>query len=221
MLMAGNTLSEKRAVWSADQMLAWYLVKRPLEWRAWPEDMLRELPRAQLELRQELGDKKRKAWGIRPGSQGSMEQISDKLFRLEFPVVVDPGGYLRTLHPRDQPKFREFKDGYGVPEWRAVEFDSGETALPGRSIVPFHSGGPGRPTAIDVVIAEGKRRIEAGEVTPTPKGLTKFAEALCGWWEAERLTYTPVAPSAGVSTICNGLRELWRSKLPPQPPPDR
>jgi hypothetical protein len=90
-----------------------------------------------------------------------------------------------------------------------------------QTIVPFRSGGPGRPTAIDVVVAEGKRRIEAGEVTPTPKGLTKFATTLHEWWEAKRQTYAPIAPSAGVTTICNGLREFWNSKLPPQTPPDR
>jgi hypothetical protein len=112
--------------WSADQMLAWHLVKQPLKWRDWTEEMHREMPRAQLELKKELGDEKRKAWGIRPGSI-EPEQISGKLFRssAEFAaiVVVDPGGYLAPLDPRDQQAFQEFKDKYNVPEWRDIEFD--------------------------------------------------------------------------------------------------
>ena len=107
-------------------MLAWHLVKQPLKWRDWTEEMHREMPRAQLELRKELGDEKRKAWGIRPGSI-EPEQISGKLFRssAEFAaiVVVDPGGYLAPLDPRDQQAFQEFKDKYNVPEWRDIEFD--------------------------------------------------------------------------------------------------
>ena len=107
-------------------MLAWHLVKQPLKWREWTEEMHREMPRAQLELRKELGDDKRKAWGIRPGSI-EPEQISGKLFRssAEFAaiVVVDPGGYLTPLDPRDQQAFQEFKDKYNVPEWRDIEFD--------------------------------------------------------------------------------------------------
>jgi hypothetical protein len=90
-----------------------------------------------------------------------------------------------------------------------------------QTIVPFRSGGQGRPTAVDTVIAEGKRRIEMGEVTPMRNGLTKFATTLRDWWKVERQTYTPIAPSIGVTTICNGLRDLWNSKLPPQTPLDR
>src|SRR5262245_146476 len=109
--------------WSADQMLAWHLVTQPLTWRDWTEEMHREMPRAQLELRKELGDEKRKAWGIRPGSI-EPEQISAKLFRSSAViVVVDPGGYLRPLHLRDQQAFQEFKDEYKVPEFRDIEFD--------------------------------------------------------------------------------------------------
>jgi hypothetical protein len=110
--------------WSADQMLAWHLVKQPLKWRDWTEEMHREMPRAQLELRKELGDEKRKAWGIRPGSI-EPEQISARLFRssTEFTVivVVDPGGYLAPT--RDQRAFQKFKDKYKVPEYCDIEFD--------------------------------------------------------------------------------------------------
>jgi hypothetical protein len=109
--------------WLADQMLAWHLVKQPLKWKDWTEEMHRELPRAQLELSKELGGEKRKAWGIRPGSI-EPEQISAKLFRSSAVIVViDPGGHLRPLHPRDQQVFQKFKDEYKVPEWRDIEFD--------------------------------------------------------------------------------------------------
>ena len=81
--MADDTLLEKvhadDAVWSADRMLALILVKQPLEWRDWSAEMYRELPRAQLELMKELGNRERIAWGVRPGAR---DQIPEKLFRL-------------------------------------------------------------------------------------------------------------------------------------------
>src|SRR5258705_12276971 len=131
MPMVNDSILEKAdAVWSANQMLAWHLARQPLPWRNWSADMYRELPRAQLALSKELGGKKRIARGTRPGSQGASEPIPDKLFRLGFPVVVDPTGYLRTLHPRDQHKFEEFKIKYRIPEWSGIEFDSDETSTP-------------------------------------------------------------------------------------------
>jgi hypothetical protein len=89
-----------------------------------------------------------------------------------------------------------------------------------QTIVPFRSGGPGRPTAIETVVAEGKRRIEASEVIPRSRGLTKFATTLHQWWEAERQLYNPIAPSVGVSTISNALRKFWNNKPRPQTSPD-
>ena len=85
-----------------------------------------EMPRAQLELRKELGDEKRKAWGIRPGSierGADIWQIISLFGGICGDLVVDPGGCLAPLDPRDQQAFQEFKDKYNVPEWRDIEFD--------------------------------------------------------------------------------------------------
>jgi hypothetical protein len=136
--MAGDTLLEKAhaddAVWSADQTLAWILVGQPLRWPNWSAEMCRELLRAQLQLMKELGAKERIAWGVTPGAR---DQIPEKIFRLDFPVVVDPGGYLRTLHPRDQQRFQEFRDEHGIPEWR-VEFDA-EVVTPATALTSLQS----------------------------------------------------------------------------------
>jgi hypothetical protein len=41
---------------------------------------------------------------------------------------------------------------------------------------PFRTGAAGRPTAIEYIEAEARRRIDQGEVTPIRGGLTKFAK---------------------------------------------
>jgi hypothetical protein len=82
-----------------------------------------------------------------------------------------------------------------------------------QSIVPFRSGGPGRPTAVEFVVTEGKRRIEAGEAVPTQGSLTEFAEELHLWWETERKKYDPIAPAVSAKTLRNRLAEFWRSKI--------
>jgi hypothetical protein len=80
-------------------------------------------------------------------------------------------------------------------------------------IDPFRSGAPGRPSAIEIVIAEGRRRIEAGEEIPTLRGLTQFATKLREWWDQERMKFDPSGPSVSAKTICNNLRSFWSSKL--------
>jgi hypothetical protein len=79
---------------------------------------------------------------------------------------------------------------------------------------PFRSGAAGRPSAMDLVEVEAKRRIEKGEVIPTRNGLTKFATALSAWWEIERKKFKPPGPTAGMQAIRNRLRSFWRSRLP-------
>jgi hypothetical protein len=80
-------------------------------------------------------------------------------------------------------------------------------------IEPFHSGAPGRPTAIHIVITEGRRRIEEGEEIPTLHGLSKFAAELSAWFDQKRMEYDPPGPSVAAKTIGNSLRSFWNSKL--------
>jgi hypothetical protein len=78
---------------------------------------------------------------------------------------------------------------------------------------PFHSGVAGRPTAIDFIEREARRRIDQGEVTPVKGGLTKFAKDLAEWWGARRMDFNPPGPKAGGKAISDKIRAYWRSRL--------
>ena len=82
------------------------------------------------------------------------------------------------------------------------------------AVDPIHTGAPGRPTPMHLVEAEGRRRIEAGEVAVRPKGRWKFSENLAIWWDRERPRYGNPPPLTA-KTVYNSkdLRELWNSKL--------
>jgi hypothetical protein len=103
--------------------------------------------------------------------------------------------------------------------WYDVHIRQPETtatpeSIPERPTVdPFRSGGPGRPSATEIVVKEGKRRIEAGDVVPTQGGLTEFAITLSTWWQTKQRGYDPPAPNVSWKTIANGLREFWNSKV--------
>jgi hypothetical protein len=65
-----------------------------------------------------------------------------------------------------------------------------------------------------IVIAEAKRRIESGEVTPKRNECAKFSEVLATWWETERHKYDPTLPSLKPRSIKNKiLDELWNPAL--------
>jgi hypothetical protein len=81
---------------------------------------------------------------------------------------------------------------------------------------PFRSGTPGRPTGMHLIEADGRRRIEAGEVKPTPRGLATYAGTLAEWWDIERVKFKPHGPKVGSKAIANRLRVFWKSKLPAQ-----
>jgi hypothetical protein len=80
------------------------------------------------------------------------------------------------------------------------------------TVEPFRTGSAGRPTAKEIIIAEFKRRIETGEVTPYRHGgLKEEGERLFHWWEKERQTHTPPGPEVTVGTIENQIRASWRA----------
>jgi hypothetical protein len=145
---------------------------------------------------------------------------SNSLNRSNLPVMTGLAAELAGVMTwLDRPKE---PSAPAAPEsMRAAPPTDAEQSDQLQAIKPFHSGGPGRPTATEVVINEGMRRIEKGEVKPTERGLTKFAEDLHEWWGIKRQTYDPIAPTVGISTICNGLRTFWNSKLSPNASPDR
>jgi len=96
--------------WSADRVLAWILVNRPLRWEDWTEEMHRNVLRAQRVLTKGFLDQKVKTvWADRP--EGVLEKIPepDRLFYApsklddlprppDFILIVDPAGYLTTIH---------------------------------------------------------------------------------------------------------------------------
>jgi hypothetical protein len=80
---------------------------------------------------------------------------------------------------------------------------------------PFRTGAAGHPNVAVAVITEGKRRINKGEVQPTPRGFWSFCVTLCEWWDTERLKYGPATAPVRPKTVNNdkSLRELWDSKI--------
>jgi hypothetical protein len=81
-----------------------------------------------------------------------------------------------------------------------------------QAIDPFRTGAPGRPTAIDFIVAEAERRISSREVIPRSRTLARFARELFDWYEQERRKF-PTSPAATSHTIENFIRDLWRSSL--------
>jgi hypothetical protein len=79
-----------------------------------------------------------------------------------------------------------------------------------RTVDPFRTGAPGRPSAKDMIRAEAERRLLSGEVVPRPRGLARFAQDLSNWWERERQKFTPPGPAMKAGTIENIVRNLWR-----------
>jgi hypothetical protein len=78
---------------------------------------------------------------------------------------------------------------------------------------PFRTGVPGRPTAIDYIEAEARRRIDEGEVTPVKGGLTRFGRVLVEWWGAKRMDFNPPGPKVGSKAIADKIRGYWKSRL--------
>jgi hypothetical protein len=74
---------------------------------------------------------------------------------------------------------------------------------------PFRSGARGRPSAMELIEKEAQRRVTAGEVVPRSGELSKFAEGLELWWEAERKTFDPHGPQTRNKAIADRLRVWW------------
>jgi hypothetical protein len=80
---------------------------------------------------------------------------------------------------------------------------------PQQLIELFRSGGPGRPTALAVVLWEAQRRITAGEYIPKKQGLSNYASVLSQWWESKRMKFEPPAPAVREKTIINNFSKFY------------
>jgi hypothetical protein len=78
---------------------------------------------------------------------------------------------------------------------------------------PFRTGAAGRPTAIEHIETDARRRIDQGEVTPIRGRLTKFAKDLEEWWCAKRMEFNPRGPKTGWKAIADKIRAHWTSRL--------
>jgi hypothetical protein len=92
-----------------------------------------------------------------------------------------------------------------------------------QGVDPFNTGAGGRPSAMEFVLSEAKRRIDDGEVEVVRGKQVEFADALAAWWEKKRKTYNPPGPKITGKTIRNNedFRSLWRQALAakiPKPP---
>jgi hypothetical protein len=99
----------------------------------------------------------------------------------------------------------------GAPAEMPAELAPVAPAASEPQIDPFRSGAPGRPSAIEVVLAEGRRRIEAGEDALRFGGLAEFARKLSEWWNHERMRFDPPGPPITAKTIANSLHLLRKS----------
>ena len=82
--------------------------------------------------------------------------------------------------------------------------------VPSRTVDPFRTGAPGRPSAKEVILAEAKSRLSSGEVVARLRGLAHFARELFDWWEQERKKYKTPGPAMTTGTIENIVRDIWR-----------
>ena len=94
-----------------------------------------------------------------------------------------------------------------------------------QDVDPFNSGAGGRPSAMEFVLSEAKRRIRDGKVEVRRGKQEEFADALADWWEKERKKGTPPRPKVTAKTIRNNpdFRSLWRQALAAKsqnPPPE-
>jgi hypothetical protein len=81
------------------------------------------------------------------------------------------------------------------------------TELP--EIEPFRTGGAGRPSAQEFIVAEFERRVAAREVIPRLRGLQAECRHLAKWWEGERRQYSPPGPAMAPGTIEIKIRSRW------------
>jgi hypothetical protein len=85
-----------------------------------------------------------------------------------------------------------------------------EQVVAARTVDPYRTGAPGRPSAADVILVEAKRRLSSGDVVAKPRGLARFSQDLSNWWERERQKVTPPGPAMKAGAIENKVRDLWR-----------
>jgi hypothetical protein len=74
-----------------------------------------------------------------------------------------------------------------------------------REINPFRTGAPGKPSAIQLIVAEHQRRVDSGEVID---GVGEEAEHLKHWVDVEY----PDAPPITAKTIENRINEAHRHR---------
>jgi hypothetical protein len=82
----------------------------------------------------------------------------------------------------------------------------------------FRTGAAGKPSAMDLIVGEFKRRVAAKEVMPKRGGLEVEGKHLSEWWEGERFKHSPPGPHVAPSTAQNHIRALWRTNLNRQKP---
>ncbi len=78
----------------------------------------------------------------------------------------------------------------------------------------YRTGFAGRSSALSIILAEARRRIEARERSPLPSSQRKFADELSKWLKA---THHTDVPPAAPKTIENNpsFRDLWRNRDDP------
>jgi hypothetical protein len=141
-----------------------------------------------------------------------------------------PGGrWVLEVRRRDVERWERLHPELAAPPSTAApavsEVATQDVSREAQGVDPFHTGGGGRPTAMEFVLLEAERRIRDGEVE-LRRGLQQaFAEQLVTWWEKERKTHTPHGPKVTAKTIRNNLdfRNLWNQALDAKsqnPPPE-
>jgi hypothetical protein len=100
-------------------------------------------------------------------------------------------------------------NGGRISRWEAYAI---ELLIPAAALIDelFRSGAPGRPSAMEGILAEFKRRVAGEEVVPRQGCLRTEAEHLARWWAAIKPNS---APTVKAGTIENKIRQQWNSLI--------
>jgi hypothetical protein len=121
-------------------------------------------------------------------------------FKSQPPFTVD----WRDVH-LDREDFEAFLRDMGISVVQSLD-----AVAPGKRKT-LTTGMPGRPTSKHLVLEIARRRFDAGSL---PSSLAAFSRELA---EALRKEEPQAAPMEA-KTVCNAIRELWRShQKPPKP----
>lgn len=141
-----------------------------------------------------------------PAGGGERQVVPFEAFQNAELIVEDGGALYREPKLGGQMLFRDLR--FPRDEVQNLEREDSDSAVP--ASVSDHSGAPGRPSSMHIILAEFERRISAGE---TCQRVSHEAAELFRWFEAQA-DYRKMA-RATANTIENQIRARFRTLKTP------